>query len=330
MKKIAINLTPWIITIVALYYVCHDINWAELYEHVRNGNFSWLSLAISLTIFSYLMRSWRWLYFFPDKSLLNYLQSVKVLFLGFFMNNILPARTGELVRAHVGARLAKCKRTLVLATIASERLVDGVTISLFFLIFAVGSVRSDFSNNMLYVVSVFIFAIIGVILVLAFQKTIFKFINKIAEKYNYRYISYAVERVQIFIEGLKPLTELKRLPFTIFFSILIWSIELLVYYSVAQAFSANLSFVHCVIFMVTVNFSSLIPSAPGAIGVIEAIGTTVLVSLGVEKELALSLVLAQHIIQYLVVGVPGLIVMLSWRQMIKAVEAEQVEQNVTE
>ena len=54
-----------------------------------------------------------------------------------------------------------------------------------------------------------------------------------------------------------------------------------------------------VIFLVTVNFSSLIPAAPGGIGVIEAVTKAVLVSVGVDPELALALVITQHVMQYL-------------------------------
>ena len=71
------------------------------------------------------------------------------------------------------------------------------------------------------------------------------------------------------------------------------------------------------LFLVAVNFSSLIPSAPGAIGVIEAVTTAVLMSLGVEKEHALSMVLTQHAIQYLVVGLPGVVMLFTWKKHIK-------------
>ena len=70
------------------------------------------------------------------------------------------------------------------------------------------------------------------------------------------------------------------------------------------------------------NFSSLIPSAPGAIGVIEAIASGVLISSGIDKELALPMVVTQHLIQYLMVGIPGIIVMLTWKKEIAAIREE--------
>jgi uncharacterized membrane protein YbhN (UPF0104 family) len=97
-------------------------------------------------------------------------------------------------------------------------------------------------------------------------------------------------------------------------------VELFVYVAISNSFSAALSLQHCVLFLVAVNFSSLIPSAPGGIGVIEAVTSAVLVSIGVDKELALTMVLCQHIIQYLVVGTPGVILSLTWRNTINKMD----------
>ena len=126
----------------------------------------------------------------------------------------------------------------------------------------------------------------------------------------------------MFIDGLSPLANLSKLPSIVSLSILTWGIELLVYFAVSEAFATPMSVSVLVLFMVTVNFSSLIPAAPGAIGVIEAVTTTVLVSIGIEKELALSMVLSQHVIQYLVVGIPGLAILSTWKKQVQNIEQE--------
>ena len=123
-KSLVFKITPWIITCVALYLAFRGVDWKVLYSHIGNADFRWLALAFVITSSSYLMRARRWQHLFPAPKL-NILDSAKVLILGFFMNNILPARAGELVRAHMGAKVSGETRTLVLATVASERLADG-------------------------------------------------------------------------------------------------------------------------------------------------------------------------------------------------------------
>lgn len=322
MKKFLIKVVPWLITILAVAWVLQGLDWKEFIGHVKNGDPLWLACAVLLTLSSYLVRAHRWLYFFPNRECLQYLQAAKVLILGFFMNNILPARTGELVRAHMGSKVAGEKRTLVLATIASERLVDGLTISIFFLLFTIGTANAEVSKNLQIVAYLFTAITAGVILTLICRNFIYTAVDKITKKFPNKYLEYALSRGTLFIEGLSPLATLSRLPAIILLSILTWGIELSVYLSICEAFSSQLPLSAAVLFMVTVNFSSLIPAAPGAIGVIEAIGTSVLVSLGLEKELALSMVLSQHLIQYVVVGIPGIVILSTWKKSIDAIEEE--------
>ena len=158
--------------------------------------------------------------------------------------------------------------------------------------------------------------------VIFFRKSLFKLTDKLSKKFNHKASDYAVDRFQIFIHGLTPLCKWSRLPVVTLSSLAVWFIELSVYIVVTWAFDYELSFSHCVLFLVAVNFSSLIPSAPGAIGVIEAIATAVLAAVGVPRELALSMVLSQHLIQYIVVGIPGAFVLLTWKTQLDEMDEE--------
>lgn len=70
-------------------------------------------------------------------------------------------------------------------------------------------------------------------------------------------------------------------------------------------------------FLVAVNFSSLIPAAPGGFGVIELVAKSVLMSVGVaSSEQALCMVLMQHVIQYAVIGIPGAFLLSTLRSQL--------------
>jgi uncharacterized protein (TIRG00374 family) len=249
------------------------------------------------------------------------LSSWKVLVLGFFMNNILPARAGELVRAHLGAKVLNKPRTLVLATVASERLADGLTISLFFvgIIWALGrgSLDPAIADNLLYVSGLFAAVALAVIGVLSLRDQIVGLTERFAARLDRKASTYALSRVRVFIDGLSPLRAPRRALRIALWSAMIWGVELAAFASVARAFDASLSLSGVVLFLVAVNFSSLIPAAPGGFGVIELIAKKVLVSAGLATpELALSMVLTQHVIQYLVIGVPGAFLLSNLRSQL--------------
>ncbi len=316
---------PWSITLIALWIAFRGIDWVDLSNNLKNTNPRWVIAAIILTSFSYILRSIRWLFLFPEGKV-AFFDSLRVLILGFFMNNILPARAGELVRAHVGGKIMGKRGTTVLATIASERLADGLTISFMFLIFSAALHDYSYSKGLFLVSMIFAGISMATIIVLFFRHKLFGSIEKKASKTTRPATRYALERVKIFLEGLEPLINPVSIIIIALWSGAIWSVELGVYYCVTNAFDQMLSLPECAVFLVAVNFSSLIPAAPGGLGTIEAISSHILQVMGITRETALSMVITQHLIQYLVVALPGLLIMLKLRKLISQAQAEnQIE-----
>ena len=315
MLKFLKHILPWLITAGALYFAFRDIEWSEFLSRLKSADRPLLMLATFITVCSYLLRARRWEYLFPE-FVLSYADSVKVLFLGFFMNNTLPARAGELVRAHAGARITGCRRTLVLATVFNERLADGLTISALFAIFSLGIGDGQMSQDFSLVAVAFGILTAVVLLALAFRKYISAFLSSLTSKSASRASQYALSRAGLFLDGLSPLFNPQRLPFLVLSSLAVWLVEISVYVVIADAYGAHLTLPQSVLFLVSVNFSSLIPAAPGGIGVIEAVTLVVLTSLGIDREHALAMVMTQHIIQYIVVGIPGAVAMISLKNHI--------------
>ncbi len=324
-QRAVMKVAPWAITVVALYIAFHDVDWEILANHLGEANPIVLLTAVLLTTLSYLMRSRRWQFLFPER-VITFSSAARVLILGFFMNNILPARAGEFVRAHMGSKVTGGTRTLVLATIASERLADGLMLSLFFVSISFSSHSEYLSPNLFYVAGLFGGVAGGVLFTLVFRSRIFSVVESLTSKVNHKASDYAHDRIKVFINGLAPLCSRKTFPIITIWTFAIWLVELSVFFAVTRAFGADLPLPLCILFLVTVNFSSLIPSAPGGIGVIEAIASAVLISVGVPKEQALTMVIVQHVIQYLVVGIPGAAIMFTWKRQLRALETEQDEQ----
>jgi uncharacterized protein (TIRG00374 family) len=333
MKRLLVkNVLPWLITLGALYLAFRGVEWDLLWGHVSSAKIEYLIGAVLLTIASYWLRAARWPLLFPTVAL-PLISSWKVLVLGFFMNNILPARAGELIRAHLGAKVLGSARTLVLATIASERLADGLTISLFFVLiiglFGRGNLDPAIADNLMYVSYLFAAVAFGVILVLSLRDRVVGILNALSNRIDRKSSTYAFSRIQIFIDGLSPLRKPARAWRIAAWSVVIWGVELVAFAAVSKSFGGNLALSGTVLFLVAVNFSSLIPAAPGGFGVIELIAKSVLVSAGVASpELALSMVLAQHVIQYAVIGIPGAFLLSNLRSQLSDMSESFQEDSV--
>ena len=318
LKSILKKIIPWFITIGALYLTFRGIDWVALGAHAGDANVIYLLLAVLCTTVSYFMRGRRWQSLFPV-CLMSYCNATAVLLLGFFFNNILPARAGEFVRAHLGAKVSGQSRTLVLATVASERLIDGLTLSVMFALFARHLGDSQIAQRMIYVSFGFTGVSIAVLGTIMLRSKLQILIESLQSKESSPKMLAILSKAHVFLEGLSPLSSLKRAPVIYGWSAIIWLNELAIFYFVTKTYGGTLTIPQVVFMMVAINFSSLIPAAPGGLGVIEAVGTAALFSLGVPKELALIMTLTQHMIQYVVVGIPGAFLTLTLKKRLERV-----------
>lgn len=295
------------VSVLAIVWLLRTVEEKEVLRILAGADRFHLCIAVLLTFLSYVVRAWRWPFFFDGKGL-SYRDSFRCLIVGFLMNNTLPARMGEFVRAHLGGRATGGSRTIVLATIAGERLADGLMISLLFaVLFTIGARPEELEDGKeLFLVALFfLLATVMTVVIIAARHKIFSFISHIEEKFDHKYSAYTLLRVRRFIEGLEPMLRPDRITKIALLSLVVWTIELSVYFEVGQAFRQALSLGTTSLFLTAVNFSSLIPSAPAGVGVIELFATAALAQVGVPRETALAMVATQHMIQFIVVGLPG-------------------------
>ncbi|MCB0360938.1 MAG: flippase-like domain-containing protein, partial [Bdellovibrionales bacterium] len=247
------------VSIAAFWWILRDIQIEDVLRKVGAADASYLLLAVAATFASYTLRSWRWPYFFKH-SPPGFADSFRCLILGFFMNNTLPARLGELIRAHLGGRATGQSRTLVLATIAAERLIDGLTISVIFAtLFTLGRSASAVEEGrvILYVAYGFAGVSVATLAFLSLRERFYKLLARMRDTFPGHLSNFTLVRIERFIEGLEPMMHPRPMAVIAPSSAVIWLIELAVYFFVARGFEQDLSVAQLALFLAAVNFSSL-------------------------------------------------------------------------
>ncbi len=129
-----------IVGLLALGWVSWRIDYDRLRSVVTNGEFGFLLLVPLAIAAEQLVRAWKW------RQLLHVMRPVGTLRLfgaimaGYLANILIPLGVSPFVRAWLVARLESLSMSAVLATVAIDRLVDGVVFTGFValaLIFAV-------------------------------------------------------------------------------------------------------------------------------------------------------------------------------------------------
>ncbi|HKW34966.1 MAG TPA: flippase-like domain-containing protein [Candidatus Acidoferrum sp.] len=296
-----------ILGVILLYVALSHFGLAETMASVRKARPLLLLLGSSLMVSSYFLRAARWLIW--ERSL-DYWSSIRLVLIGFMGNNVLPARLGEVLRAHcTSAKTSEDRgRTSALASIAAERILDGLILAIFGLAGVIlVPVDRRLQRGLLFVSIIFVALALGLILSIHWHENVRSMIARTSKQFPGHLPAFAREKATQFIDGFLPLRMPGRLVKAIFVTALVWAIEATSYYCFGLAVWAGMTVKIALVFVVAVNFASLVPLTMGGIGSIEATAPLFLVSCGIPAyPVALAMVLVQHGAQYIFTTVTGL------------------------
>jgi uncharacterized protein (TIRG00374 family) len=245
------------------------------------------------------MRSVRYFFIISPIKKTRLLENFPYTVLGFFMNNIIPLRLGEVIRAKVTGERLKISRSTALATIVVERLMDIIVYILFFFLIMNTLPFPELVKNSFYICAV----LFGVILVVLYVVSIFdsKALNVISKfPLPMKLKQFVISVSNKFLDGLTILKSKKALITSFSFSFVVWIIESFSFIVVAYSCGIILTPIEGIFTVIIVGIASIIPTAPGYLGAVEMAGLAALTVLGIEENLALAAIIISHVMQLLV------------------------------
>ena len=302
-KKVLIGL---LIGTVLLFLTLKQIDLKSSFEFIKASNWLLLIAGAILYCLSFVVRSFRWKMLLSKLTNLPVKRCFSFLTIGFFANNTLPFRMGEFIRAFITGKKASVSKSGVLATIVVERVFDGVTY-VFLLALSMLMLKTlpvGIKNTLLTASVIFLGAFVFLTTysknkqLLSKFPTLLPFSQKIKDILSHFISSFA--------GGLAILHERKILIITLLLSVVVWLIEACVFFTVASAFSLNLTYYQCLFVMIAIGFAAILPSAPGYVGTVEFVGVSTLAIFGIEKNIAFGYILTLHAIQLICVAFMGI------------------------
>ena len=305
MRRLVQFLLSALVSAVIIWTLMRHFDAQQTLTFVLGASPAPLVLGVSLMVLAYAVRAARWPIWERG---LSYRNSLRLLLIGFMGNNLLPARLGEILRAHCAATRTGSdrRRTAALGSIAAERVLDGVLLATL----GVASVFLVTVNGrlawLLVTVSVCL-GTLGVLLALAlrYHTRLRQWVDAGHRKFPGHLPSYGREKVHQFIDGFLPLGTPARILAALTATAVIWSMELASYYFIGSAVWPAMTVQAALLMVVVVNFASLVPVTLGGIGSIEATAPLFLIAVGVPAAPALAVVVVQHASQYLFTTISG-------------------------
>jgi len=281
------------VSVVCLFLAFKDFRWTDLINALANADWIWLIPAFLLSLLSYIFRSMRW------KILLSPIKKIKlkdvfiVLTFGFFVNNILPLRLGELARVYALKKLEDVPLSSGLGSVALERISD--FIGLLFVMFLAMPILP---HGRIPIQQVIVLMIIGIALVLGlsiFFERKGKHLQKIPGIFG-KIFGF----LNNITRGFSALKSPQKIILTVLAATLIWTTDICTMAVVSKVFGLNLSLLQAAAVIVGIAFGVMIPAAPGYVGTYEFFAKETLVFLGFPAAPALSFILVIHFFQVLV------------------------------
>ncbi len=308
MKRLVEAVVSIILGGALLYVALSHFGLPETMASIRKARPPLLLLGSALMVSSYLLRGGRWLIW--ERSL-DYWNSLRLLLIGFMGNNVLPARLGEVLRAHcTSAKTSEDRgRTTALGSIAAERILDGLILAIFGLAgIILAPIDRRLQEGLLFVSVVFVALALVLIFCIHSHERVLSVIDRTNRRFPGHLPAYARKKATQFVEGLLPLRMPGRMLQAISVTAVVWAMETASYYCFGLAVWGGMTIKIALVFVVVVNFASLVPFTMGGIGSIEATAPLFLVGSGIPAyPVALAMVLIQHGSQYVFTTVTGVL-----------------------
>jgi uncharacterized protein (TIRG00374 family) len=283
-----------VLAILLIWLIWRAADWRVVAAQIRKANlglllFTWIFLGGA----SWVLRAVRWRVLLTVEKPLAFWPVLWANSAGNLANNLLPARAGEFIRSAMVCASSGLTQRFVLATAACERVLD---LLVFVALAEIAVTRaSNIPPPLLHAIHLgFALAVTGVAFLLAMSRSE-KFIHSLVARGLRRpHMALQIQaRLEPVLAGLRSIHSLNRIFGFLALSVLIWMLDVSGTKLVADAMGLHLPFSVCFLLIAGLVLISLLPAAPGQIGVYQwvVIRAVAMSHVGYNEALAYSFVL---------------------------------------
>jgi uncharacterized protein (TIRG00374 family) len=309
----------WLIALILagilLYFSLRGINWGEVWRIVSRAYVPYVLLALLISTFSLFLRAYRWRILLQAQAPVPLSTAFWATAAGYFGNNFLPARAGELVRTMMVSSATGLGKTFVLTTALTERLADAIALVLISsIVLLTLPFRPGWFDN-----AARPFAIVGfggalaILIVPKLEKVWHGILmrlpipNSIGEK--------LVETLSHVHMGLRAFHDWARLLGFLSLTVVIWFSDAFSTLIGMHALGMSTTLPVALLLITGLGLGSALPSTPGYVGIYQFVAVGVLVPFGFSKTNAIAYILLAQAMQYVYITFWGLLAFARTRGM---------------
>ncbi|MFC3652355.1 lysylphosphatidylglycerol synthase transmembrane domain-containing protein [Dyella humi] len=323
------------LSLVCLYFVFRHIKFAEVRQALATFRWPYLLLGFFSLSVGYTARIYRWKVLLRTCGSNVTTRACAGPFLASIaLNNVLPLRLGDVVRAFVFPASLGVTRTAATATLVLERLADLLTLliclaaAIFF--FPKGALPSTVTD---IVVIISVLGSATLLCLIFFTSPIVRLLGWITTRIENRKPSKLL-KIVLTVTNLGRALEAISHPRSIFATFTIsfatWAGELGLYLALMQGTGMVFSLPGGLLLMSMATIATLIPSSPGYVGPYHLAAFTAVNLIGGTSVQAMTLAVLCHLGVWLPTTTAGAIIMIFNRNLFKAVQTQAIRDEAGE
>jgi uncharacterized protein (TIRG00374 family) len=284
---------------ICLYLAARQIDFLAVKSNLKNINLFWLLLSTIGILVSQWVRGARWARLLKPINEVSNEKSFQIYSIGNLANLLIPLRGGDVLRAWFMAGSLSVRKSLILATVVTERLIDLIFFGLLLgLSLTLYSLPEWVTLSGIILVSGSLFLILILVLLkvdLLSLNALWRFIGIL---FPHQMALRFQEITAGFLAGLAPLKSSREYITFLLETVVMWAAQGLFFYLLFYSFNFqteyNLGINASLLILALTTVAVTVPSSPGYVGTLHLMALLSLEICGVPSAQAFSYALIAH------------------------------------
>jgi glycosyltransferase 2 family protein len=306
-KHRIITILGFVISVVLLYFSLRGISFKEIGRTLDCADWRLVFVPLVFIAISIAGCSFRWSRVCGGN--VRFRDTITALIIGLFVNNVLPARIGEIARGYVLSKRTGLSLTYSLSTVVADRLFDLIgLLAITFAFFPKQALPPAVSRAIMALVLLLIVCVIGVAVMS--HRRFAGFVADRLQKIKKPFLSKIAQRLLEIQENLKRISSPLNLIGLTAISLVNWLSMSTALYFVALSVGVTLDFRYVPFVCALLNMGLTIPSSPGYIGIYQFLLTNLLLMFAVPRAEAFTISILFHASWYLPYNIAGAVLLV--------------------
>jgi hypothetical protein len=283
---------------VLLYYSLRGIDWSQVWLKLSHAELKFILIWFGIVTVALVLRALRWRVLLTADGPVDVATAFWATSAGYFGNNFLPFRAGEVVRTLMICARTGMSRSFVLTTALSERLFDAITLvsGAAILLLTLTTKPGWFADAGTPFSVLGLGGVLAIVLLPKLEPLWASILRKmpipagVTEK-----LIGIMEKV---LAGIRALHDLKRFFLFAGFTIVIWSCDTVTVVIGMKALGMSMSLSVAFLLITGLALGSVLPSTPGYVGIYQVVAIKVMMPFHYSKDDAIAYILFFQALQF--------------------------------